>query len=635
MKKNVLLKVIFIIFLAVLIFFIKPKSSFAESQKINNLNFDVLVRNNGDLDIKETWNIEISDTNTLFKTFKMDDSYDEIKDVTVTEILTDGKKVVYEPKEEYSYHVDRNYYQALVNPDNDFEIAWGVDVSGTETRTFEINYTVANHVTLYNDCAEVYWKLIGEDFDIPIEKIDGIIKVPYGIVDEEDFRVWAHGPLNGNINKDTQYQASFSVENLERNTFLEIRIATPTSMFINTQKKVDENKLDTIISEETDYANEANEKREKNEKMQELVSNIVVIVGIIGSVLCIKYWFTISKESKENPKILPEEKIKYFRELPDENASVLEASFLYYLNNTDYNIGKIISATMLNMCLKGWISFEEKQSDNKKESIEITKKNFIIKLNKNGKELNEDEKYLYNYLKNISNNNIFTIKDFEKYNKKHTKQVQELVKEYSKLAKKENTQKETYDENIIKKSAKYTVPCVILMFCIIIAFGMIFASSIVAISVIFLVLSIAVFTKLMCYISRFNGLTQKGANQREKWSALKRYMEDFSKLDDKEVPDLVLWEKFLVFATAFGISEKVIEQLKVKFPELGDEQYLRNNYSYMYIAFNSNSNFNFINTMNSSIGSSINYSSGTGAGGGFSTGGGFGGGGRRWWRPLK
>ena len=139
----------------------------------------------------------------------------------------------------------------------------------------------------------------------------------------------------------------------------------------------------------------------------------------------------------------------------------------------------------------------------------------------------------------------------------------------------------------------------------------------------------------MCYISRFNGLTQKGANQREKWSALKRYMEDFSKLDDKEVPDLVLWEKFLVFATAFGISEKVIEQLKVKFPELSDEQYLRNNYSYMYIAFNSNSNFNFINTMNSSIGSSINYSSGTGAGGGFSTGGGFGGGGRRWWRPLK
>lgn len=93
--------------------------------------------------------------------------------------------------------------------------------------------------------------------------------------------------------------------------------------------------------------------------------------------------------------------------------------------------------------------------------------------------------------------------------------------------------------------------------------------------------------------------------------------------------------KIFSFCNSIWNFRKVIEQLKVKFPELGDEQYLRNNYSYMYIAFNSNSNFNFINTMNSSIGSSINYSSGTGAGGGFSTGGGFGGGGRRWWRPLK
>ena len=38
-------------------------------------------------------------------------------------------------------------------------------------------------------------------------------------------------------------------------------------------------------------------------------------------------------------------------------------------------------------------------------------------------------------------------------------------------------------------------------------------------------------------------LTQKGLNEQEKWKGLKRYMEDFSLLNEKEVPDLILWEK--------------------------------------------------------------------------------------------
>ena len=48
------------------------------------------------------------------------------------------------------------------------------------------------------------------------------------------------------------------------------------------------------------------------------------------------------------------------------------------------------------------------------------------------------------------------------------------------------------------------------------------------------------------------------------------------------------------------------------------------------MAFNTNNDFNFIDSMSSSIGNSMNYSSGSGAGGGFSGGGG--GGRRRRWR---
>ena len=45
-------------------------------------------------------------------------------------------------------------------------------------------------------------------------------------------------------------------------------------------------------------------------------------------------------------------------------------------------------------------------------------------------------------------------------------------------------------------------------------------------------------------------------------------MEEISLLKDKEVPALAIWEKYLVFATAFGISDKVLKQLKVIYPEM-------------------------------------------------------------------
>ena len=87
------------------------------------------------------------------------------------------------------------------------------------------------------------------------------------------------------------------------------------------------------------------------------------------------------------------------------------------------------------------------------------------------------------------------------------------------------------------------------------------------------------------------------------------------------MPELVLWEKYLVFATAFGISEKVLKQLKVVYPEITDANTVMYNYSYIHIM----NSVNIGDCINNSVYSAIS-SSGSGAGGGFSGGGG----GGRW-----
>ena len=133
-------------------------------------------------------------------------------------------------------------------------------------------------------------------------------------------------------------------------------------------------------------------------------------------------------------------------------------------------------------------------------------------------------------------------------------------------------------------------------------------------------------------MKRINVLTQAGLDQQEMWKGLKKYMEDFSLLKEREVPELVLWEKYLVFATAFGIANKVLKQLKIIYPNI-DQTDMMNTSAYMYFMYHSDFDTSFSSAISSSI-ASATMSSGSGAGGGFSGGGGFGGGGRRRRRTL-
>ena len=65
---------------------------------------------------------------------------------------------------------------------------------------------------------------------------------------------------------------------------------------------------------------------------------IIIILAITGVVAaCVFSTIKISKNKqilKENPKIKPEKKLDYFRELPDKTATPLEAVFIL---NKGYN----------------------------------------------------------------------------------------------------------------------------------------------------------------------------------------------------------------------------------------------------------------------------------------------------------
>lgn len=634
MKLRKLLAMFIIIIALVLLGETKSQASL----HLKNLDFQVQINDDGSMNVVETWDIKVSDTNTLYKTFIKDDTkYSSIMDVSVKDI-TKGENNIFNSASKWEYHLPKGYFFAGTNNKGENEIAWGVSIESTTRKQYLISYRVNDVITKYNDCAELYWQFLGNEFEISANKITGTIKLPAKVQHLEDLKVWGHTKyLNGEVKVVSSDTVEFNLNNYKSKNYVEVRLAMPTYLFekVSSENISQEEKLDDIIKEETEWANEANARRDRRNKNFKLLILATILVNTSIGIMFSKKIKKNKQFLEKNPNILPEQQLEYYRELPDKEETPLEAVFILKTGYKQSCLPNVFSATILNFALKGYIRIEQEG------------KTIKILLNKiKTDELTGDEKKVLEILRAASNNNELTMAELEKYIKNYPSKLMNLNSTFEKVSKTQASEKGKFDTNRFNKQIVYAeknVGYIFILIIIIIASiftigyayknvqGMLITCTIISLAF-FIVVTIINLILNMKITTSFNGFTQKGINEQEQWKAFKKYMEDFSYLDEKEVPELVLWEKYLVYATAFGIADKVLKQLKVKYPELNNQDTISNMvlFNAMYNANGLNANFiNSISTSTSRMYSST-YSSGSGSGGGFSGGGGFGG---RWRRP--
>jgi uncharacterized membrane protein len=120
----------------------------------------------------------------------------------------------------------------------------------------------------------------------------------------------------------------------------------------------------------------------------------------------------------------------------------------------------------------------------------------------------------------------------------------------------------------------------------------------------------------------FGRWTREGRLFYLKWLGLKNYLEDYSLLNEKPPESIILWEEYLVYATALGIADTVRKNLNKIVPEdVWNEQ---SRHPYMYYPVTAYAVSSFTGVTRAAYSAS---SKGSGGGGGFSGGGSGGGGG--------
>ncbi len=345
----------------------------------------------------------------------------------------------------------------------------------------------------------------------------------------------------------------------------------------------------------------------KNANIRKTTLIIVIMIYIALTIMII---YIISQLKKEKNKFDGE----YYRDFPSEDRPYI-IEYLMKKNITDNSI----SATILDLIARKIVKMEEMPKDKKNVKFILQDKTYIP---------TEAEKFILKIMFEIAgSNNECTLKQIKNVGKTESgaKKLTKKINEFKADAKKEARQKKYFKENNMNTIPKVIIVLVyiITMFCMIgvfkeseqiknaIMWQIIYVFAIHVICIIYFII-----------VSKYRARTEIGQEEYAKWLAHKRFLKDFSTMDEKDLPEIILWEKYLVTATILGEADKVEKRMKMNITNFSDTTYMNN----LLLSTTINAGIRqSINTAYSSMSSSSSYSSGGGFGGGSS---GFGG--RRW-----
>lgn len=607
---------------------------------ITNYYIDLTVLNNGDINVKEIFTMDgtFNGMNRIINfrgnTTKFDGSLNSFKGSNIYNgnsiIINEIKGIPYTNSLKYEdiNNIGDTFKEVVSANKGNYgvytkDITYnGVDLliynPSNRNKAFYIDYTITNMGIVHNDIAELGFNIFTNMSEY-INNLEMYINIQGN---KEMLKVWAHGPLWGEsqiIDNDT---VKLSIKNLNAYTGVDVRVAFDKSVLSESNKKTYVDALDKIIELETKQANLANQEREKAKELikkqetKEFVYNISKIIWFL--VLLIIIYNIYKDHDKEYKKELETE---YFRDFPSTNSPTT-VGYLIRKNITNDDL----SASILMLIYNKVLSFEE---------IKGKKNDYTLEYHQTDN-LSETDKKLVEF---IFNRGIEGVKDNEKVTLSALKLQAEyghekFLRRYTSW--KTSANKEAESKNFFENKNSVRIPAILYSIIGLIIGISSFDYVYYTISEITGTITIISSIISIVYFSTFTKRSKDANLEYIRWMGLKHFMEDFGTMDKKELPEIVLWEKYLVYAVTLGCADKLAKDMKIKAKEL--EEFNNVNYStFDYYRFNTLTNFNrtITKTMTTSVNNaynarsvaSSNYSSGSGSGGGFSGGFSSGGGG--------
>ncbi len=499
-------------------------------------------------------------------------------------------------------------------------------------------YFIDQAVVLHQDVAELCFGFFRLDND-DVKEVHIQVKIADGNTTDV-FRFWGRGGLDGSIaaiegTKKTDGTQTYkgvvldlydyrAGEDVTIRMTMDKRAFDTVAPVLNNSKQ---NALDGIIEYETTLSDKANQKRAFMRYTYYGIFgfSILYLIGLIA--LWIRIYIKYDKEYDVGFDH------KYYREFTDD----------YNVEVVDYLMNKSIStnamnASLLNLIYKKNIDFEEVPFESKPKKVKVgslemsnSKKDTLLKLVSRDNCSDAENKLLDLLFEQIGKDGKVTLSEITEYSSKYDT-AEKFMRGYEKwrsVAKADAVNEDFYENHMEVRglATLYVVLGLVLLGVMAI---------VKFVNVPLMVILVGSCTFFMTYIWAFRKWSKKGREHYLKWKAFKNFLLDFGSFKDKEIPEVKLWDKYLVYATVFGIAKEVQKAMKVQLSSMGvDESQIFGPRMFTY------GDFYWMNAMSKSLGNAVTTSqsvinehnanlarsSGSGFGGGLSGGGGFSGGG--------
>lgn len=577
---------------------------------------EVNVLDNGDAEIKELklmdgeyngYKTDIRYKSNGLTKFDGSKSSFEGSDIYNASALTDVK--VYDVKfttTDFSIINNKNREFVLVNSaaKGDYGVytkttnSEGIEILSYQPSVYKraslVTYTLKDLVVVHNDIAELAHDFIGTDYQEDISNLIIRINLPSS---SKELRIFSHGPLNGKNRIIDDKSVEITYETLDKGNAVDGRVVFDKSIVPNATKKSNVDGLGKILEVEKERANYANKLREAARKREKMLQTLAIIMEILLGIWLIGLIVIVYKFYNKNDKEYRSEfNGKYFRDFPEEyTPSTVSYLMNKSINNLSFNAG------ILDLIRKKAITIEEVTIDKKGLFKNKQQKDYKLSRNMNFNldTLSTSEKKLFNLLiGTVGNGDYVILGDMKEFSKDYNN-AKRLISGYDSWRYACESEAET--EEFYENTKKEKTNCILysLIFIPITFLALLCGSNMgrVLLMDLFGILAII-------YFSSATKRTKKGNEQYHKWKGLKNFLADFGRLDEKDLPEIKLWERYLVYATMFGLAAKVQNAMKMNLERMN----YSDNIDFTYLYFD---NYYFSNSMTNAVNSSLSSARGT------------------------
>ena len=508
-----------------------------------------------------------------------------------------------------------------------------------EHARFVINYTDPNLACRYNDTSEFYWKFVSDGWQVESQDVTCTVHLPVpegaSVQGGDNVRAWGHGPLDATVNFDGD-DVVYKVPGVGTEEFAEARITFPAEWLSEAQVD-DHNKLQSILDEEQKWADEANAKRER----ARLIGNVLtaVFLALAAATLVM----TILKLHQYRQAHKAQFDDKYFRDVPTkDHPAVLGA----LLNNGKPRSEELTASIMTltderqaNLDLVRTQAEGARGRKKQKRDYRITRTGRgTVPRDETAKRIDDVTlSFLFDKVAPLTEDGDSQTLYFGQIEKaaKHNQETYHdaYVDWQSTIEAAYESRGFGVEDNPVGKGALIALAVADIAASVLSTVLLIEGVMPVGRGLICFVLLVLMSVLSIIATLKMPHRSREAVEVTAKLEALKRWLKDFTRLEEALPQDVILWNRLLIMAVVLGVADEVIKQLRATMPQMLESPQMAPVYGWYYyggLYDDVDSPFEAFNhSVSTAALASSPDSSGSGSGGGFSGGGGggFGGGG--------